>query len=168
MPSAHSVPATCVRCQRGRCVQLPFERVHQREVHEGDRQDAESARSAGDQYVSAGQQMPGLVVEHVRRDATREPWPAHVLLVVLVPVEQGGERELEDRSACTAAVREPDGEAIEEHVRGTLRHWGCRRGARRGGRVPHAHAEPAGNGRRVYGFQVGFARESRIERFEPL
>ena len=41
--------------QRCRCVQLPFEHVHQREMHEGDRQDAESARSAGDQYVSAGQ-----------------------------------------------------------------------------------------------------------------
>ena len=31
--------------QRRRCVQLPFEHVHLREVHEGDRQDAESARS---------------------------------------------------------------------------------------------------------------------------
>ena len=129
---------------------------------------AESARSAGDQHVSGGQQMPGLVVEHVRRDATREPWPAHVLLVVPVPVEQCGQCELEDRSACAAAVREPDGETIEEHVRGTLRPRGRRRGARRGGRVPHAHAEPAGDGRRVQGFQVRFARESRIERFEPL
>src|SRR4029077_19503628 len=129
---------------------------------------AESARSAGDQYVSAGQQMPGLVVEHARRDATREPGPAHVLLIVLVPIEQCGERALEDRDACAAAVREPDGEAIEERVRGTLGPRGRRRGARGGGRVAHAHAEPAGNGTRMYGFQVGFARESRIERFEPL
>src|ERR1700733_3538299 len=62
--------------QRFRCVQLPFEHEQQREVYEGDGQDAESARSAGDQYVSAGQQMPRLVVEYLRRDATREPWPA--------------------------------------------------------------------------------------------
>jgi len=59
------------------------------------------------------------------------------------------QRELEDRSAPAHAVREPDGKAIEERVRGTLRLRGRGRGARRGGRVPHAHAEPAGDGRRV-------------------
>ena len=60
-------------------------------------------------------------------------------------------------------------EAIEEHVRGTLRFRGSRRGARpRWPRRACRMSEPAGDGRRVQGLQVRFARESRIERFEPL
>ena len=111
--------------------------------------------------------MPHLVVEQVGGHPPGGPGPAHVLPGTPAVVTNGDQRTLERRRARDVAVRESDGQSIEQQVDRTRRPGTRRRGACGSCRGQHAGAEPAGDACRSERLEVGLARETGIERLEP-
>ncbi len=111
--------------------------------------------------------MPRVVVEQIRRDATRDPRPAHVLPGAIALVAHRRQRPLERRRARGIASGETDRQTIEQQVDGT-RCLQARGIAGRRRRRKRAAAQLASDARRAQRLEVGLARLAGIERLEPL
>ena len=115
-----------------------------------------------------GQLVPRLVVGQRPGDAAGQPQPAQLVLLGERLVTERAQRDLQRRRRRDVALVGEEGEPVEQQIAGARRGLpvGGQNGRRDLARIASAHQPVGGKGRRER-FEVGLARERRVQRLEP-
>jgi hypothetical protein len=160
-----SVERACFLDQSRGGGELARVQVRARAIGERDGEDGEGAGLAGDPYLTDGDLLPGLVVPQLRCDATGQPEPADVLL--LLDNLQGAPQGMNPRDI---AFGDTAGHAVQEQIDRPRRFRPRGRGQSSLGHLHHTGvtAEPTGEDGGSERIEMRLTRQLGVERFEPL